>query len=72
MFATLWYAGVVVMWMGFQGMSSDVCESIKKQMETDIENSYSDPVIAKDLLYDGFELDGWNVTCERRVPVPNG
>jgi len=69
MYATLWYKGAVVLWMGFAGMSHDTCRDITFMMIQDIAESYSDPDIARELLLDGFEQQYWKTSCERRRPV---
>jgi hypothetical protein len=64
MFATLWYAGAVVLVLGFQGMSSEECNSLKSIMEHDIYNAYQDHESALALQNDGFYYENWKVTCE--------
>lgn len=64
MFATLWYAGVVVFVMGFESMTLTQCNEIKQMMEKDIYTAYQDPESAETMIDDGFVYESWKVTCE--------
>ncbi len=64
MWVTLWYAGFIIMTMGYPEMAVDACFSIKSRIEADIRQSYKDPMIAAELYRDGFVENGWKVTCE--------
>jgi len=69
MFATIWYAGVVVMWMGGADLTPEMCMEIRYQIEDDIYQSYIDPNTSAQLTSHGLMYDKWKVTCEKRIPV---
>lgn len=60
--ATLWYAGNVVMTMGFEGMKQDDCELLTSAMIRDINASYAVNKPEQELL--GFDARLWTATCE--------
>jgi hypothetical protein len=61
--ATLWYAGHVVMTMGFEGMTHDDCELLTSAMIRDINASH---VVNKTELEKLGSTDArlWVATCE--------
>ena len=64
MFATLWYAGVVVATLGYNGMPLEDCESLSATMIDDIMITYDDPDrIAQ--LKEWPDENKWDVTCEK-------
>lgn len=67
--ATLWYAGSVVMQLGFEGQTLNDCEMLKTVMEADIEQSYADPVKLDELSRSMFPTNQFQVTCETQVLV---
>lgn len=72
MFATLWYKGVAMVWIGFAGMPIDTCTKITAIMEYDVSAAYSNPESAAILLSDGFEQQYWTTSCEHTPPVKDG
>lgn len=66
MFATVWYAGVVMLSLGFSEMTSTQCSELKQVMEQDIYNAYQDPEKKILLIEDGYVYEQWKVTCEPR------
>lgn len=62
--ATLWYAGAVVISMGGQEMSLDECKDLTQSMITDINNSYLDEEKVAELKGTMFETNEFSVTCE--------
>lgn len=67
--ATLWYAGAVVMQIGFEGQTLNDCEMLTTVMKTDIEQSYADPEKIDDLARSMFPTNQFTVTCETEVLV---
>jgi hypothetical protein len=65
MFATLWYAGAVVLVMGSKTMTLDQCNDLKAVMMEDIKTAYQDPNKSIVLEGDGFFFEKWKVTCEQ-------
>ena len=62
---TIWYAGVMVSTLGFQGLTSEQCDMLKQTVEIDIAASYAHPLTERELSVLGFPLyEKWNVTCE--------
>ena len=47
--ATLWYAGAVVLQLGSEGQNLNDCEMLTTMMLTDIKQSYADPVLKAQL-----------------------
>lgn len=62
--ATLWYAGAVVISMGGENMSLDECENLTNSMISDINSSYSDEKKVAELKGTMFETNEFSVTCE--------
>ena len=67
--ATLWYAGAVVMQMGFEGQTLNDCEMLTAMMKQDIELSYADPEKLDDLAQSMFPTNQFSVTCETEILV---
>lgn len=62
---TLWYAGAVVMTMGYEGQSLDECEQLTSIILIDIANAYQDTSVdMKDTM---FPEDYFSVTCETKL-----
>lgn len=64
MFATLWYAGVVVAALGFDGMTQNECEVLSATMIDDIMITYDNPARVAQLK-EWPDPNKWNVTCEK-------
>lgn len=62
--ATLWYAGAVVISMGGQEMSLNECKELTQSMITDINNSYLNEEKVAELKGTMFETNEFSVTCE--------
>ena len=69
--ATLWYAGAVVMQMGYEGQTLNDCEMLTKMMTSDIEASYSDPSKIDELEKSMFPTNQFKATCETEKLVTN-
>jgi hypothetical protein len=67
--ATLWYAGAVVMQLGYEGQTLNDCELLRKTMETDITQSYANPEKIDDFAMSMFPTNQFKVTCENKVLV---
>jgi len=61
MYATIWYAGIVILSMGYQGMTDQECHSLTTVMRNDIHDAYvennNEPI-------NGYEKQYFEVTCE--------
>lgn len=67
--ATLWYAGAVVLQLGNEGQSLNDCEMLTTLMISDIKHSYTDPVLKAQLDLTLFPINEFTVTCETEVLV---
>jgi hypothetical protein len=68
--ATLWYAGTVVLTMGAEGQKLNECELMGKTMMEDIRASYEDPAKQQELRDSIFPKNRFTVTCEpKRLPT---
>jgi hypothetical protein len=64
--ATLWYAGAVVMQLGSEGQTLNNCEMLTRLMISDIERSYADPTLKAQLDTTMFPTNEFTVTCETK------
>jgi hypothetical protein len=62
--ATLWYAGAVVLQLGSEGQNLNDCEMLTTMMLTDIKQSYADPVLKAQLDLSMFPTNEFVATCE--------
>ncbi len=62
--ATLWYAGAVVLQLGSEGQTLNDCEMLTKLMISDIERSYADPALLSQLDTTMFPTNQFTATCE--------
>ena len=63
--ATLWYAGTVVISMGYEGQTEDLCNQIGEMMMYDITTAYADPDILADIVDLGvFPTNQFSFSCE--------
>jgi hypothetical protein len=69
--ATLWYAGAVVIQIGNEGQSLNDCEVIQQMMLTDIAQSYADPEKIDELTLSMFPTNQFEVTCETEQMLPD-
>lgn len=67
--ATLWYAGAVVLQLGNEGQTLNDCEMLTKLMISDIQQSYADPMLKTQLDLTMFPTNEFTVTCETEVLV---
>jgi hypothetical protein len=67
--ATLWYAGAVVMQLGFEGQTLNDCEMLTSMMKIDIEQSYADPKKLDELARSMFPTNQFEATCETEILV---
>ena len=67
--ATLWYAGAVVMQLGFEGQTLNDCEMLTSMMKIDIEQSYADPKKLDELARSMFPTNQFETTCETEILV---
>jgi hypothetical protein len=69
--ATLWYAGSVVLTMGYEGQSLNDCNMLGQVMMFDITSSYMDPTLTDTLTDSQFSIvDEFSFSCEtERFPI---
>ena len=69
--ATLWYAGSVVITLGSEGQSLNDCNLLGRVMMLDIATAYVDPTKAAELEASVFPTaDQFSFTCEtERLPI---
>jgi len=65
--ATLWYAGAVVLQLGFEGQALHDCKMLIRMMETDIINSYADPEKIDELRRSMFPTNQFAFSCETEI-----
>ena len=63
--ATLWYAGSVVLTMGYEGQTLQECEALSKLMITDVVTAYDDPSV--DMSDTMFPTNEFLVSCETEL-----
>lgn len=62
---TLWYAGAVVMTMGYEGQTLGECKKLTAVILTDIASTYQDTSV--DMNDTMFPEDFFSVTCETKL-----
>ena len=69
--ATLWYAGSVVITLGSEGQTLNDCNQLGQTMMSDIATAYVDPARAAELENSVFPTaDQFSFTCEtQRLPT---
>lgn len=68
--ATLWYAGTVVLTMGYEGQTLEQCIQLGELMMSDIEKNYTNPVTADTLANTMFPVNRFDFSCETvRLPT---
>jgi hypothetical protein len=65
--ATLWYAGAVVLQIGYDGQTPNDCQLLAKMMMVDIEQSYNDTTMIDDLAASMFPTNQFVATCETEI-----
>lgn len=62
---TLWYAGAVVMTMGYKGQTLDECNTMASTIQTDIDSAFAEMTTgAKTSL---FPTNKFSVSCEKKL-----
>ena len=64
--ATLWYAGSVVLTLGYEGQTENECDFLGQQIMYDIAVSYTDPETVKEIEH-LFPTDEFSFTCETEM-----
>ena len=68
--ATLWYAGSVVITLGSEGQTLNDCNLLGRVMMLDIATAYADPAKQAELEASVFPTDQFSFTCEtERLPI---
>ena len=65
--ATLWYAGAVVLTLGYEGQTEDECNMIGQQIMYGITTSYSDPEMEEVLAESPFPTHQFSFSCENEM-----
>ena len=65
--ATLWYAGAVVLTMGYEGQTLEQCNQLGQMMMYDISTAYADPEIEIELSNTIFPTDEFGFSCETEM-----
>jgi len=60
--ATLWYAGTVVITMGYEGQTLDQCEILSEMILADVVSAYEDDALELELTI--FPTNKFSVSCE--------
>ena len=66
--ATVWYAGTVVMVLGYEGQSLDQCNSLSQIIVDDISKTYETPT--EEIKNSIYPTNKFSVTCEEKVLMP--
>ena len=68
--ATLWYAGAVVLTLGYEGQSEDQCNQIGSIILEDIAAAYSDQEFKEQINSSLFPVDLFSFSCElQNLPI---
>ena len=68
--ATLYYAGAVVLSMGYEGQTLNECNMLGQVMMYDITSAYMDPAMEAQLAASMFPTDEFSFACEtEQLPV---
>jgi len=68
--ATLWYAGSVVLTLGYEGQTEDQCNQIGTIILEDIDTAYSDPAFKEQIDSSLFPVDLFSYSCEtQNLPI---
>lgn len=65
--ATLWYAGAVVVTIGYEGQTLEQCEIITETMITNIETAYADEEAMEIIATSMFPTNQFDATCETEL-----
>lgn len=65
---TLWYAGSVVITMGYEGQTQGECVKLGEVMMADINAAYANPDVKSKIVETGpFDTNQFKVTCETEL-----
>lgn len=67
--ATLWYAGTVVLQLGHEGQTLNDCEMLTTMMMRDVETAYENQETMNNLATSMFPTNEFEATCETEVLV---
>lgn len=69
--ATLYYAGAVVLSMGYEGQTLEQCNQMGQLIMQDIESAYSNPETVTEIAKLGvFPINDFSFSCEtEQLPV---
>ena len=62
---TLWYAGAVVMTMGYKGQTLDECNVMASTIQTDIDSAYAEKI--PEVKTSRFPKNEFTVSCEKEI-----
>lgn len=65
--ATIWYAGSVVLTMGYEGQTLEQCNKLGEVIMHDITTAYDDPKITSVIEESMFPEDKFYFTCEKKM-----
>lgn len=66
--ATLWYAGSVMITLGYEGQSFNDCNMLGRVMMFNITSAYMDPILSDDLAESPFPVvDEFSFSCETEL-----
>ncbi len=66
--ATVWYAGTVVMVLGYEGQSLDQCKTLSTIIKNDIALTYENPT--DEIKNSIYPTNKFAVTCEQKILQP--
>jgi hypothetical protein len=66
--ATVWYAGTVVMVLGYEGQSLDQCNTLSQIIKDDIALTYENPT--DEIKNSIYPTNKFAVTCEQKIFLP--
>ena len=69
--ATLYYAGSVVISMGYEGQTLEQCNFLGQQMMYDITTAYMDPAMESELAESVFPTHQFSFACENEQLPPD-
>lgn len=66
--ATVWYAGSVVMVLGYEGQTLDQCNKLSTIIKDDITKTYENP--SDEIKNSIYPTNKFAVTCEQKIFNP--
>lgn len=67
--ATVWYAGAVVMVLGYEGQTLDQCNNLTRIIIDDIAKTYENP--SDEIKNSIYPTNKFAVTCEKKIFNPS-